>query len=69
MSGSQDEIDALTKQVAALTARVYELEKISGITSESPWSERHPALLWVAIIAAVLILGGIALRSMKTTAT
>jgi uncharacterized membrane protein len=35
MSGPQDEIDALTKQVAALTARVYQLEQISGITSES----------------------------------
>jgi uncharacterized protein DUF3999 len=40
-----------------------------GRPDDRPWSERHPALLWVAIIAAVLILGGIALRSMKTTAT
>src|ERR1700689_681695 len=35
MSGPQDEIDALTKQVAALTARVYKLEKISGVPSDS----------------------------------
>jgi len=41
----------------------------AGRPDDRPWSERHPALLWVAIIAAVLILGGIALRSMKTTAT
>jgi hypothetical protein len=41
----------------------------TGRPDERPWSERHPALLWVAIIAAVLILGGIALRSMKTSAT
>jgi hypothetical protein len=40
----------------------------TGRPDDRPWSERHPALLWVAIIAAVLILGGIALRSMKTTA-
>jgi uncharacterized membrane protein len=36
MSGPQDEIDALTKQVAALTARVYQLEQIRGISSQSP---------------------------------
>jgi hypothetical protein len=38
----------------------------SGRPDDRPWSERHPAVLWVAIIAAVAILGGIALRSMKT---
>jgi hypothetical protein len=41
----------------------------TGRPDDRPWSERHPAVLWVAIIAAVFILGGIALRSMKTTAT
>ena len=35
---------------------------------ERPWSERHPALLWAAIIAAVLGLGAVALRSMRRTA-
>lgn len=38
----------------------------TGRPDDRPWSERHPALLWVAIVAAVIILGGIALRSMKT---
>jgi hypothetical protein len=33
---------------------------------ERPWTERHPAVLWIAIVAAVLVLGAIALRSMKT---
>lgn len=33
---------------------------------ERPWSERHPVVLWVAIIAAVLGLGAVALRSMRT---
>jgi hypothetical protein len=37
-------------------------------TDERPWTERHPAVLWIAIVAAVLILGTIALRSMKTAA-
>ncbi len=41
----------------------------TGRPDDRPWSERHPALLWVAIIGAVLVLGGIALRSMKSTAT
>jgi hypothetical protein len=33
---------------------------------ERPWSERHPLVLWIAIVAAVLGLGAIALRSMRT---
>jgi Protein of unknown function (DUF3999) len=37
-----------------------------GRPDERPWTERHPAVLWIAIVAAVLILGAIALRSMKT---
>ena len=41
----------------------------TGRPDERPWSERHPAVLWVAIVAAVLILGGVALRSMKAAAT
>lgn len=28
-----------------------------------PFTERHPALLWIALIVAILILGGLALRS------
>lgn len=33
---------------------------------ERPWSERHPVILWIAIVVAVLGLGTIALRSMRT---
>lgn len=40
----------------------------AGRPDERPWSERHPALLWGAIFAAVLILGGIALKSIRTAA-
>ena len=36
-----------------------------GRPDERPWSDRHPAVLWVAIISAVLMLAGIALRSMR----
>ena len=41
----------------------------TGRPDDRPWSERHPAVLWLAIIAAVLVLGGVALRSMKVVAT
>jgi hypothetical protein len=40
----------------------------TGRPDDRPWSEQHPAILWVAIVAAVLILGSIAIRSMKTAA-
>jgi len=33
-----------------------------------PWSERHPSVLWLAIIAAVLIMGAIAFRSLRSPA-
>jgi hypothetical protein len=35
---------------------------------DRPWTDQHPALLWAAILAAVVILGALALRSLKTTA-
>lgn len=41
----------------------------TGRPDERPWSERHPAVLWTAIIAAVLILGCIAVRSLKSAPT
>jgi hypothetical protein len=40
----------------------------TGRPDERPWSERHPAVLWAAIMAAVLILGALALKSMRTAA-
>jgi hypothetical protein len=38
----------------------------TGRPDERPWSERHPAVLWLAIILAVIVLGAMALRSMRT---
>jgi hypothetical protein len=38
----------------------------SGRPDERPWSERHPTVLWGAILAAVAILSGIAVRSIRT---
>lgn len=40
----------------------------SGRPDARPWSERHPAVLWVAIVGAVLLLGVMALRSMRSVA-
>ncbi|HKW75336.1 MAG TPA: DUF3999 family protein [Terriglobales bacterium] len=40
----------------------------TGRPDDRPWSERHPALLWGAIVAAVLVLGSIALKSMRAAA-
>jgi uncharacterized membrane protein len=36
MASPQEEIEALKSQIAALTARVYELEQRSGVASEAP---------------------------------
>ena len=37
----------------------------TGRPDDRPWSERHPVVLWIAIIVAVVTLGGVALRSMR----
>jgi len=34
---------------------------------ERPFTEKHPALLWIALIVAVAVLGGVALRTAKQT--
>ena len=41
----------------------------TGRPDDRPWSERHTAVLWAAIIAAVLLLGGLAFRSLKSATT
>jgi hypothetical protein len=40
----------------------------AGRPDNRPWSDRHPALLWTAIVGAVLVLGGLAFKSMRTAA-
>ncbi len=40
----------------------------TGRPDDRAWSERHPAVLWIAIMAAVAVLGALALRSMKAAA-
>jgi Protein of unknown function (DUF3999) len=43
-------------------------DSYTGRPDTRPWSERHPVVLWITIIGAVMILGGIALRSLRLTA-
>jgi Protein of unknown function (DUF3999) len=31
-----------------------------------PWTERHPAAMWAALIAAILVLGAVAVRSLRS---
>ena len=38
----------------------------TGRPDERPWSERHKAVLWAAMILAVLVLAVVALRGMRT---
>jgi hypothetical protein len=32
----------------------------------APWTERHPYLLWIALVAAALILALVALRALRS---
>lgn len=40
----------------------------AGRPDDRPWSERHPAVLWVVLVAAVVSLGAVALRSVRRAA-
>jgi hypothetical protein len=40
----------------------------AGRPDNRPWSDRHPIVLWIAIIIAVVTLGGVALRSIRAAA-
>lgn len=60
----QQEATATQAQLLPEQANTAHVER----PDERPWSERHPAVLWVAIVAAVVVLGAVALKSMKSTA-
>jgi hypothetical protein len=38
----------------------------TGRPDDRPWSERHQGVLWAAMVVAVVLLGGLALRGLKT---
>lgn len=60
----QQSTDALAAQLSPAGAN----PQFSGRPDERPWSERHGWLLWTAMLAAVVLLGGIALKSLKANA-
>ena len=39
--------------------------QFTGRPDERPWSERHQGVLWAAMVAAVALLGALAVRGMK----
>ena len=55
--------------VAAVLGAATANPQYAGRPDERPWSERHQSLLWIAMIAAVALLGALALRSFKESGT
>ena len=41
--------------------------QFTGRPDERPWSERHQGILWAAMVAAVALLGALAVRGMKAS--
>ncbi len=39
-----------------------------GYVDPAPWTERHPAVLWVALVVAVAVVGALAIRTLKAAA-
>ncbi|HKR31923.1 MAG TPA: DUF3999 family protein [Terriglobales bacterium] len=60
----QQNKNAVAAQLGAETLNAAFTER----PDERPWSERHQLILWIAIVLAVLGLGAVALRSMRTAA-
>jgi hypothetical protein len=56
--------DAPVAQLGAASAN----PQFTGRPDDRPWSERHKAVLWIAMLLAVALLGGLALRSLKSDA-
>ena len=40
-----------------------------GRPDDRPWSERHKAVLWVAMLLAVTVLGALAIRGLRTVSS
>ena len=40
----------------------------AGYVDPAPWTERHSAVLWAALLAALAVLGLLALRALKSSA-
>ncbi len=57
-----------SKQMEAAAAGGLGVEESNPNWSDPrPWTEKHPWVLWVALGVAVVVLGGLALRSLRTS--
>ena len=61
----QQAADAVVAQLGPPQAN----PQFTGRPDDRPWSERHGYVLWIAMVLAVVILGGLALRGLKGTAS
>lgn len=41
----------------------------AGFVDATPWTEQHPAVVWVAVAVAVLLLGAMAVRTLRSSAS
>ena len=57
----QQSADAAVAQLGPAQANA----QFTGRPDDRPWSERHSYILWAAMLLAVAVLGGLALRGMK----
>ena len=58
--------DAAIESAVGATAGTEQLN--AGFVDSAPWTERHPWLLWMALAVAVLVLGALAIRTMRSAA-
>jgi len=61
----QQSADAAIAQLAPAEAN----SQFTGLPDDRPWSERHNGVLWIAMLIAVALLGGLALRGFKSSGT
>jgi hypothetical protein len=60
------QLDAAAGQAKVLAEEINSAYQKPADTR--PWSERHPAAMWTALLAAILALGAVAVRSLRSTA-
>jgi hypothetical protein len=53
---------------AASSGSLGATEANPAYRDQAPWSERHPWVLWVALGLAVIVLGGLAVRTLRGSA-
>jgi hypothetical protein len=66
------ELARVTSTVAVETAAAADLGQEAtnaDYMDPAPWTERHPIVLWSSLIVALLVLGALAIRSLKSAGT